>query len=170
MRLSEEELEEKRFGLSPKVLGMPPEAAPLLQLLKSRVFDENINPMAMANGLASKLQEAGAICIISAQSLSQAGYMEAGRAMEKLWLFAASKGLSLHPYGALPQYLTKFEKEPHTFPEKYHEILREQKTRFYTLFSELKEEYPAILLRVGKAKDQTPKNDIRIGLKKIIRE
>ena len=123
----------------------------------------------VAKMLSMKLLKAGALCLITSRQRDPAGYMEAGRAMEQLWLAATACGLSIHPYGALPQYLTKAEVEPDTFLPRHLAIIRSHRSPFYSLFPGAGREYPAIVLRVGMAKKPSKRSDVRLGVEEIIK-
>ena len=60
---------------------------------------------AVARQLAARLRAAGAVCLVTAQRPCR--LVEAGRAMQRLWLHASARGLAVQPHGVLPQYLTK---------------------------------------------------------------
>ena len=69
--------------------------------------------------------------------------------MQRVWLAATAAGLAAHPYGALPQYLTKVDLEPERFLPEQAEALRGYAADLNALLKvELKA--PAILLRIGR--------------------
>jgi hypothetical protein len=124
----------------------------------------------IANKLSNRLKKAGALCLVTAQQRTPAGYIGAGRAMEQLWLAAASKGLSIHPYGVLPQYLTRVELEPGYFPPVYAARIKNCRAPFYSIFPGAQQEYPAIVLRLGFAAEQSPRSAFRLRTDQLIRQ
>jgi nitroreductase len=115
-----------------------------------------------------KLLNAGALCLVTAKQQDPASYMEAGRAMEQLWLAATAAGLSTHPYGALPQYLTKAEVEPRTFLPRHLAVIRSHREPFYSLFPGAEKEFPAIVLRMGVQEKQSGRSDVRLRPDEIL--
>jgi hypothetical protein len=95
--------------------------------------------------------------------------MEAGRAMEQLWLTATAEGLSVQPYGVMPQYLTRLEIEPESFLPQHAEMMKHHHEKFISLFPDVNRGYPAIVLRIGNAEKQSARNDIRLRVDQIIR-
>lgn len=174
LRFSQKEMESKRFGLDFESLGVP--AA--MTFFGSQLRHWSVNKLVsrlgmgrvMARMLASRLRQAGALCLVTARRSGAAGYIEAGRAMERVWLAAVANGLAVQPHGVLPQYLTKVEIEPETFAPKYVAALRGLQPLFADLFPGAQNEHPAILLRVGKAQGQPPRKSLRLFLEDIVRE
>ena len=173
LRFTQKEIESYRYGLDFKSLEVPAAAALIARQLPQRSIYRTISRLGMgrliAKKLSSRLCKAGALCLVTAQQRNPAGYMEAGRAMEQLWLAAAAEGLSIHPYGVLPQYLTKVELAPETFTPEYASIIESHREPFYSIFPGAKNEYPAIVLRVGRADNPSPRSNIRLRPDQIIR-
>lgn len=174
LRFSQKEMERTGYGLSFESLGIPPAAMFFAKMLKNWTINKAISKLGIgklvAKDLASKLRKCGAICLITSKHHDPAGYIEAGRAMERIWLLAGSKGLSVHPYGVLPQYLTKSEMEPHTFLPRYLDQINKQRATFYSIFPRARNQYPAIILRIGKASAQNTRSNIRLSPQQVMRE
>lgn len=172
LRFSQKELENLGYGLSFESLGVPKSAVFMAKLLRFWAINKLISRLGfgklIAKDLATKLAKTGAICLITALERSPAGYMEAGRAMEQLWLEATQKQLSVQPYGVLPQYLTKTEIEPETFTGKYLSAIQKHRKPFYSVFPGAEKEYPAIVLRIGKTNKKSLRTNLRLSPGDII--
>lgn len=173
LRFSRLQVEASRYGLDFKSIGIPPGAGMFASHLKHGFVNKAVSNSGIgrlvAKMLSMKMLKAGALCLIASRQRDPAGYMEAGRAMEQLWLAATAKGLSIHPYGALPQYLTKAEFEPDTFLKRHLAVIRRHRSPFYSLFPGTEKEYPAIVLRMGIAKKPSKRSDVRLGVDEIIK-
>jgi len=174
LRFTRRQMETTRYGLDFKSLEVPSFAVFFACQLQYWSVNRAISRLGIgrivAKKLASRLRKAGAICLITAKKRNPVAYMEAGRAMEQLWLAATAKDLSIHPYGVLPQYLTKVEIEAETFLPRHVAIIRSHNKPFYSIFPEARNEYPAIVLRVGRADKQSARSNIRLKPEQIIRE
>lgn len=166
LRFNRKENELIRYGLDFKSLEVPPFAVFMARQLQYWSVNRLVSRLGIgklvAKQLSMKLQKSGAICLLTAHQRSPVAYIEAGRAMEQLWLTATAEGLSVQPYGVLPQYLTKAEVEPETFLPEYVNIINSLRKPFYSVFPGAENECPAIVLRVGLAGKQSARSDVRI--------
>jgi len=173
LRFTRKEVETTRYGLTFESLEVPSVAVFVARQLQYWSVSKAISKLGIgrivAKRLASKLRKAGALCLVTAYQRNPIAYMEAGRTMEQLWLAATAEGLSIQPYGVLPQYLTKVEIEPETFLLKYVAIIKSHCEPFFSIFPKAKKEYPVIVLRVGRADKQSVRSDIRLRPDQIIR-
>jgi nitroreductase len=174
LRFTRKDVEATRFGLTFESLEVPPFAVFFARLLQYWSVNRMISNLGfgrlVAKQLSNKLRKAGALCLVTAHRRDPAAYMEAGRAMENLWLAATAEELSVQPYGVLPQYLTKVEIEPETFLPKYVRAIENHREPFFSLFPNAKNEYPAIVLRIGRAKKHSARSDIRLFPAQLIRK
>jgi len=174
LRFTRKQVETTRYGLDFVSLEIPSFAVIFARQLQHWSVQKVVSRLGIghivAKQLSLKLHKAGALCLITAIKRDPAGYMEAGRAMEQLWLAATAEGLSIHPYGVLPQYLTKVEVEPETFLPMYVDIIKSHREPFYSIFPGAKNEYPAIVLRVGRTDKLSARSNIRLRLQQIIRK
>lgn len=174
LRFTRQETERIRYGLEFKSLEVPAIAVFFARPLKHwsvyRLVKRLRISRIIAKQLSSRLRQTGALCLITAHQPTPAGYMEAGRAMEQLWLTATAKKLSIQPYGVLPQYLTKAAIEPETFTPDYRAMIEHHRAPFFSIFPRAKDEYPAIVLRVGYAESQSPRSNVRLKPDQIIRK
>jgi len=173
LRFTSKDIEKTCFGLTFESLGVPKYAVLFAKLLKYWSVNQIVSNMGIgrlvAKQLSDKLKATGGICLITATGQNNVSYMEAGRAMEQIWLTATAVGLSVQPYGVLPQYLTKIKVEPETFLPKYITALEKHIKPFYEIFPQAASEFPAIVLRVGYADKQSARSDIRLGINQIIK-
>lgn len=173
LRFSRMQVEASRYGLDFKSIGIPPGAGMFASHLRHGFVNRAVSAAGIgrlvAKMLSMKLLSAGALCLVTAKRNDPSGYMEAGRAMEQLWLAATAAGLSIHPYGALPQYLTRAEVDPGTFIHRHLVIIRGHREPFYSLFPGAEKEFPAIVLRMGKAKKTSERSEVRLTVGEIIK-
>ena len=173
IRFTRTELEVTRLGMDLKSLEIPPFGFTIARALKrwkiSRIIGRLGIGRIVARTLSSRLIQSGALFLVTTPRRDPAGYMEAGRAMEQLWLSATSKGLSVHPYGVIPQYLTMAELQPDAFQPRHTGIVNGRRESFSKLFPDAKKNFPAVMLRMGLAAEESPRNDVRLAPKQIIR-
>jgi nitroreductase len=174
IRFSRRELESERLGMDLKSLEIPPLGFAIARLLKSWKISRIVGRLGIgrivAKILSSRLEASGALFLITTGRRDPSGYMEAGRAMEALWLEAASRGLSAHPYGVIPQYLTMAELKPDMFLPEHLSVIEGRREQFRSVFTVTEDEFPAIMLRIGYAEEMSPPNDIRLQPRQIIRD
>lgn len=119
LRFTRREVESTRYGLDFESLGVPFALVLAARQLRHWSVNKAVSRLgigrAVAKMLASRLRQAGAVCLVTARGRGPAGYIEAGRAMERIWLAATARGLAVQPHGVLPQYLTKVDVEPDAF-------------------------------------------------------
>lgn len=172
LRFTPKDMEATRYGLTFASLEVPSFAVLFARQLQYWSVTKVVSFLGfdrlVAKQLSNKLRKAGALCLLTAYQRNPIGYMKAGRAMEQLWLAATAEGLSIQPYGVLPQYLTKVEIEPETFLPKHVATIKSHREPFFSLFPEAQNEYPAIVLRVGWANKQSVRNNIRLKFDQII--
>ncbi len=95
--------------------------------------------------------------------------MEAGRAMQRVWLAGTALGLAAQPFGALPQYLTKMSVEP-AFFGRHAAVLAGHREPFFSIFPAARDEHPAIVLRVGRAASEPSCRSVRLRPAQLIRQ
>jgi hypothetical protein len=173
LRFTKKENEKFRYGLTFDSLEVPKFALKFAQMLKYHSINTIVAKLGfgkmVAKQLSDKLTKTGALCLLTVKTKNKVSYIEAGRALEQLWLSATKMGLSVQPYGVLPQYFTKIETEPEFFLPKYLKILNGHKKVFYNIFKESANEFPALLLRIGYADNQSERNTIRLFPQQIIK-
>jgi hypothetical protein len=173
LRFTRKEIETARTGMDLKSLELPFVGLVIARQLKRWEINKMINRLGIGHIVAKKLsfrlRKASALCLITAHQRDPIGYMEAGRAMQQLWLAATAEGLSIHPYGVIPQYLTMVDIEPETFLPRHATHIKSHREPFFAIFPEAKNEYPAVMLRIGWVNKQSARNPIRLRAEQIIR-
>ncbi|PWJ40906.1 hypothetical protein [Sediminitomix flava] len=173
LRFSDREMKLHGFGLNAKSLGIPPAISLFAKKLKNWKINQFINRFGAAKMnaklMAKTMKNAGAYCFVSTSDSSLKGYLEAGRAIQQLWLKANSEGLSVHPYGVLPQYLTRLSDAPSSFLPHHIEIIKKQKERFVQIFPSEFKQSPALLLRIGYTNKDALRSDTRLNTEQLIR-
>ena len=174
LRFSRRAREKTRFGLDFESLGMPHALVWMARLLRYQSVMKVVSRLGIgrfiARQLAARLRSAGAVCLVAARRDEPAAYIEAGRAMERLWLAATALGLAVQPHGVLPQYLTKLEVEPDGLLPIHAEVMRGHREPFGALFPGAKDEHPAIVLRVGRPRRRPSRRSVRLPVNRLIRE
>jgi nitroreductase len=173
LRFTRQEVESMRYGLDFESLGVPFVLVLMARQLRHWSINKAVSRLGLgrlvARMLASRLRTAGALCLITARRPGPAGYIEAGRAMERIWLAATAKGLAVQPHGVLPQYLTKVEIEPETFLPRHADTIRDHREPFGALFPGARGERPAIVLRVGRPVGSPARRSVRLRPEQLIR-
>jgi len=173
LRFSRRELEDARFGLEFASIGIPFALVWFARLLRFPSVMKVVSRLgigrAVARRLAARLRAAGAVCLVTARAPGPAGYVEAGRAMQRLWLEATARGLAVQPHGVLPQYLTKLDVEPDGFTPRYAGVMRQHRDPFDSLFPAARGERPAIVLRLGRTPGHPPHQSVRLPVDRLLR-
>lgn len=173
VRFTKREMEEHRCGMDVRSLDLPAFAAFLVKRFKRLDFNRAMSRLGIgpvvARILSSRLKKSGGICLFAVDDLDPAGFMEGGRAMERLWLAAAAAGMSVHPYGVIPQYLAMAEFEPGRFPPEKVETILANREPFASLFPGASGKRPVIMLRVGRSRRQSARTTIRLLPEQVIR-
>lgn len=140
-------------GLDLASLELPGAAGLFLRLVGKWPVARVLNAIGLAKGFAKGSGDAArasaAVGLITADTPDTAGYVAAGRALQRIWLQAAADGMAMQPIGGLAQYLTKVEREPEGFLPEQAAHLRTLKDPFYALFPAAKDRTLGILFRVG---------------------
>ncbi len=171
LRFSDQENEKYRYGLTFESLEVPGFAISFAKFLKYYFFNDLVSKLGfgklVAFNLSRKLKKTGCLCLFSCNSQRPEEYMEAGRALEQFWLTCTQMGISVQPYGVLPQYLTKLDVDPEFFTEKYRKKLASHKEKFRIIFPDNETPFPAILLRIGLTDQISKRSSIRLSTNNI---
>lgn len=166
LRFSKKENEKFRYGLTFESIEVPGFAISFAKFLKYHFFNDLVSQLGfgklVAFNLSRKLKKTGCLCLLSCNNQKPQDYIEGGRALEQLWLTCTKLGVSVQPYGVLPQYLTKLKVEPKFFKEKYIKILKNHQKQIVPIFSDFENKSPAILLRIGYSEKESKRSSIRI--------
>ncbi|NLI36640.1 MAG: hypothetical protein GX416_09050 [Bacteroidales bacterium] len=172
LRFTTKEVNEKHYGLTFESLEVPTIAVRFAKQLRYWSINQMISNLGIgrlvAKHLSTKLMRAGGICLITVSRRNRIAYIEAGRAIEQLWLTVTAEGLSAQPYGVLPQYFTKKDIEPDFFPPLYKKAITAHEKPFYSIFPNAKNEFPALVLRLGRTDKPSLRSDERLPIEEII--
>ncbi len=172
LRFSDKEMESIRYGLTFESLEVPQFAVYFAKQLQHWSFNQLVSQLGfgkmVAKKLSQKLNHAGAILYLSVSEPNKQNFMEAGRALEKIWLLATKMNLSIQPYGVLPQYFNKAALEPESLLPEYVEQLKSKRIIVDEIFPNTSSLYPAMLLRVGETSQFSVQNAIRLKPEQLI--
>lgn len=154
-----------RCGMDVNSLDIPPLAAFVAKGLRGFGLSRAISRFGfgpgIAKGLSARLREAGGICLVSCDARDRRGFMEAGRAMERIWLAATAAGYAAHPFGVIPQYLTIADLKPAMFPPGRAGEILSRAPKFRAAFGIPEGLHPVIMLRIGVARELPPRTSAR---------
>jgi len=155
LRFAETHAALSRDGLALKTLELPPGAGGLLRHLRPWRRMQRWNRWGFSR-LASHLSSAvvpgsGALAVMTVNASGDEALLEAGRAMERLWLKATEAGLAVHPLGAAPLFLWKRQVEPGLFRSEHEAALAETAREMRELVGFPQSEQVVMLMRVGRA-------------------
>lgn len=110
IRFTAQEAEATGSGLDVRTLALPPGGTLVLKALRSWRLLALLNRLGASRMLAlpsvPQVVRSAAVGIILADAPGK-GYVDGGRALERLWLTATQLGLALHPLGSLPIYVQR---------------------------------------------------------------
>lgn len=151
-RLSEREAA-RGDGLDLASLELPAAAGVVLRAVGVWPVARVLNGIGLARGFAKGSGDAarasGAVGLITVDAPTPAGYVAAGRALQRIWLVAAAEGLAMQPIGGLAQYLTKVAREPASFLPAQAAHLESLREPFYSVFPAARDRTLGILFRAG---------------------
>lgn len=111
LRFTPEEAETERDGLDLRCLELPPGAATMLHWLRSWHLMRRLNRIGLSRmlSMASVLQtwRTGAIGLLTSADGNSLGYLQAGRALQRVWLKATQLRLAFHPLGSVPIFFSR---------------------------------------------------------------
>lgn len=114
MRWTPDEVEETRDGLDLALLHLNPGEAAVLRLMAKWPVMEELRRIGGGGGLerrARKLLEgASAVGLLTVPGTSRASYLGGGRPLQRVWLTATARGLSLQPQATLPYMFVRLER------------------------------------------------------------
>lgn len=106
LRFTVDEAERTRDGLDLRTLELPPGVGRVLRSLGSWSRMQWVNRLGLGRLLtlpsALSVCKSGAIGVLSVTEPTSTGFLQGGRAFERIWLTAQAEGLALQPLGSLP--------------------------------------------------------------------
>ncbi|GAB6165748.1 hypothetical protein JCM19992_17480 [Thermostilla marina] len=156
LRFSPREAAETADGLDVRTLALPPGASLVLRGLRSwhvmawlarvRLTGALTVPSAMA------VVNSGAVAVIAVERPIRRLFVEAGRAIERLWLQSTRENLAVHPLGSLPIFLAHEEIAGGAkLSERHRAESRRLRDRLDALLPDVRGACPVMALRLGDA-------------------
>lgn len=157
LRWSPAEARERRDGLDVATLALGPDARTMLRLAArpdvARLLRARDGGSALRGGAARTLIEsASAVGVLSMACDTSADWLQAGRAMQRVWLEATRLGLGFQPVGTLI-YMLHMLDAPAGAVFRPHErsTLLAQKQRMDEVFPRSSQRVPVMMFRLARA-------------------
>jgi hypothetical protein len=141
-------------GLEAASLEIPRPAWPLLRWLRPWRRMSLLNRLGASRLFAAtstlQIRCSGAVGLLRTERKDAIGAIQAGRALQRIWLAATEQRLAFHPLGALPLFLRRLEVcgESAFLPHHARRLVL-ARDGFLELFPEAREGLPVILFRIG---------------------
>ena len=158
------EVETTRDGLDLATLELTPSERAGLSILRQwRVMGEHVRVGAPGHALSDVTREsilaAAAIGVVSVEGTDREAHLRSGRAIQRVWLTAAARGVALQPMTSLPYYLARLERGgADLFAEPHRRELRAAAERFGRLFDRHPDRAEVFLFRAGRANPPTARS------------
>lgn len=152
-RFSSADALQTRDGLEIASLQLPPGVPTLLWALRGWRRTELANRFGYSRGVgrqaAREVRGSGAIGFMTLHDATWNQFLGGGRALERVWLAATSKGLCFHPTASLSVFLAHGRREGSNLPEKQSRLVVQMCERFERLYPELNGRTVSIAFRIG---------------------
>ena len=113
-RWTREEVEEHRDGLDVTTMELTPSERAGMRLLQQWRTPECLGQIGGGRALedlaVKAVAGASAVGLITVEGVGRESYFLAGRAVQRVWLTAASEGISMHPMTGLPYLFARLER------------------------------------------------------------
>ena len=163
-RWSREEVLTTRDGLDLATLELTASERAGLSILRQwRVMGEHVRVGAPGAALSDvtreSVQAAAAIGVVSVSGTDREAHLRGGRAMQRMWLTAASRGIAIQPMTSLPYYLARLERGgADLFSERHRAELGALAERFGRLFDRRTDRAEVLLFRAFRASAPTARS------------
>lgn len=160
-RWSKEEVLKTRDGLDLQTLEMPRNLAKIFTLIREHHNIMNVLPRKAFEEISKPVIEGSShvLCVSSTKGLSSEIIFEAGRAVERIWLEATSKGLAFQPWTIVTFFFFRvfnFGGEGFSVEEiKEIKSIREELNEIFNLKDS---DMPLFIFRISKAKEPTARS------------
>lgn len=153
LRLTHDEAQATRDGLDFASLEIPRIARPLFRWLRPWSRMNFLNRFGLSRIFARnsivQIERSAAVGLLATRRADALGYLQAGRAFERVWLAAAGDKLAFQPLGALPLFLRRLAVQgSEAFLPQHARRLKAVRDEFGRLFPQLAGT-PVMLFRVG---------------------
>ena len=144
----------------------------MLRSLRSWPLVQTLNRVGLSRLLtlpsAALVRRSGAIGVLTVARPTAAAFLDAGRALERLWLTTTDLGLSLHPLGSLPIFVGHHELLGGRSLDKRHANLAAELSRdLRAMFSAIAGKTLVMVFRVGTS-TTTPARSLRRPVEDVL--
>jgi hypothetical protein len=156
MRWTRREVEETRDGLDLHTMDLTPSERAGMELLSHWPTMNALRELGGGRALedlpAKLVASASAIGLLTVQGYGREAYLQAGRALQRLWLTASSRGVSVQPMTSLPYLFARLERgRAEGLSEEDRATLRELRARYRQVFVVAEGHGEPLLLRLSVA-------------------
>ncbi len=156
LRFTPREAESTRDGLDVRCLELPLGAASILRWLRHWPLVKHLNRLGLSRLMsfssAMQVWRTGTMGLLTTTDTSRLGYLQAGRAMQRVWLTASKLGLAFHPLGSVPIFLSHLARgTANDLPSCYRLRVENLADRFEKLFPQATGQGLVVLFRLGEA-------------------
>ncbi len=156
LRFTPQEAESTRDGLDVRCLELPLGAASILGWLRHWPLTRQLNRLGLSRLMsfssAMQVWRTGTMGLLTTTDTSRLGYLQAGRAMQRVWLTASKLGLAFHPLGSVPIFLSHLARgTANDLPSCYRLRVENLADRFEKLFPQATGQGLVVLFRLGEA-------------------
>lgn len=123
---------------------------------------------ALEEGTRDAVEASSALALISFHGEGPEAWLNAGHALQRVWLAATQARLSVHPVSALLFMFEIMVDHPDVFTSSEHEELRALRQRLMRQFPASRSRTPGFLLRLSHAPDVTARS-LRLPLENVLR-
>lgn len=157
IRFTDEEALRTRDGFHVKNLEAGRDGEQLLKLIKPWQRMKWLNKIGMsklfANVSKSGVKQSSAMGFITVKGTTINDFINAGKAMQRIWLTATSLGIDFQPMGAVTLFWMNFKfGQQDTFSKEHQSQLQQLWEDYKQNFCKNEEELPAMLFRIGYGK------------------
>jgi hypothetical protein len=156
LRFTPQEAETTRDGLDVRCLELPLGGAAMLSWLRHWPRMRRLNRLGLSRlmSFASALQvwRTGTMGLLTTADASHLGYLQAGRALQRVWLKATRLALAFHPLGSVPIFLSHRQRgAANALPPRHRHTVEGLAQRFDSLFPQAAGQGLVVLFRLGEA-------------------
>ncbi|OAI21133.1 hypothetical protein A1359_19885 [Methylomonas lenta] len=162
IRWNQKQIEETQDGMPVGTLGLNPIEKLFFPLMRFWWFVDLANYVGLSRIIGAKCwyncQNAALIGQVTVQKTDSLGFIQAGRALQRVWLEAARQGLAFQPIVGLPLLIHRAQENAlEAFSETHRNMLEQAKQSLFGIFGIDQSETLAVGFRIGKCKSVAEK-------------
>jgi hypothetical protein len=155
LRFTPQEAEATRDGLDVRCLELPLGGATVLSWLRHWPRMRRLNLLGLSRLMsftsAVQVWRTGTMGLLATTDTSRVGYLQAGRALQRLWLTATQLGLAFHPLGSVPIFLSHLARgTANDLPSPHRRTEESLAPRFQSLIPQASGQGLVVLFRLGE--------------------